>query len=77
MSTKTLERAIAAGLRGGAAVSYIDGVVESVSPYRVLCTGEGDPVEVEPLVERGAIGRRVAVFAVGAHRFALPFALEA
>ena len=77
MSTKTLERAIAAGLRGAAAVSYVDGVVESVSPYRVLCTGEDEAVEVEPLVERGVAGRRVAVFAVGAHRFSLPFALEA
>ena len=77
MSTKTLERAITTALRGAAAVSYVDGVVESVTPYRVLCTGEDDPVEVEPLVERGATGRRVAVFAVGAHRFALPFALEA
>lgn len=73
MSTKSIERAIVAAVRAAGSVSYIDGVVDSVTPYKVLCTGESDPVEVEPLVERAAVGRRVAVFAVGAHRFAIPF----
>ena len=77
MSVRDVERALVEAMRGGATVSYVDGVVDTVTPYLVLCTGDETPGEVEPLVARAAEGSRVAVFSVGAHRFAIPFPPEA
>lgn len=74
MSTKGLEAALMKAAAGGASVTYIDGVVKSTSPYLVQTTGSDEPFEVEALVSRAPVDARVAVFGVGPHRFALPFA---
>ena len=60
------------GGRNSTAVTDLDGVVTSTSPYRVQCTGEDEPGEVIPLVAKAAAGQRVAILAIGRRRYAIP-----